>query len=550
MSLTKKTVLLAALSAPALAAVHHAVNHDVYAYPQFEVVFDDSYILPHDAQALLAKQASAITIAMGAGAGVPASSDSSDIVPSGAQTTTDGTQNQQATPKEMYELMDIHPGKYLCSIPIIEPKPTENATATALAIENEKKELVRASEDGWKILKTMDGECLYFMSGWWSYKYCYDSYIVQFHALASAPGQAPPVPDPKMAAYVLGRTNKAQTDDGMWLDDEWQKGSEDVKSSTTDMQIKGDQRYLVHRLTGGTMCDLTNRERTIEVQYHCTPGATHDSIAWIKEVTTCAYLMVVNTPRLCKDAAFLPQKEAAANTINCREISPEGLSPEETKNWFSRRKAEEAHMQEMNTAHKINVKATELQTNANKLSGQQPLEVMIEFDSEEIKNLGPEEVMAMAHKRAEEFVASSRKDGAKNNVPDSEASKEKKPMHDDTAGELSVDDIIGALSHLLDEEVLAQDEVETRREVEETLAIYQGFAKKFQKEGKRVPKWVQDHITVLEDTLSEANQFGVFEAYQDLKNKETAADGKEQKHEAEGDEEGSQEEFFKKKDEL
>lgn len=90
-----------------------------------------------------------------------------------------------------------------------------------------------------------------------------------------------------------------------------------------EMQVKGDQRYMMQRLDEGTVCDLTGRDRTIEIQYHCSPGATTDRISWIKEVTTCAYLMVVHTPRLCDDVAFVPPKETKANIITCRDIIPE-----------------------------------------------------------------------------------------------------------------------------------------------------------------------------------------------------------------------------------
>ncbi len=43
----------------------------------------------------------------------------------------------------------------------------------------------------------------------------------------------------------------------------------------------------------------------------------------IKEVSTCSYLMVVYTPRLCNDVAFLPPQQNRANKISCREIVQE-----------------------------------------------------------------------------------------------------------------------------------------------------------------------------------------------------------------------------------
>lgn len=52
----------------------------------------------------------------------------------------------------------------------------------------------------------------------------------------------------------------------------------------------------------------------------------------IKETSTCSYLMVIHTPRLCNDVAFQPQQVDKPNAISCQEIvSEEGV--EEWKSW-------------------------------------------------------------------------------------------------------------------------------------------------------------------------------------------------------------------------
>lgn len=43
----------------------------------------------------------------------------------------------------------------------------------------------------------------------------------------------------------------------------------------------------------------------------------------IKETSTCSYLMVIQTPRLCSDVAFLPPQENLAHPISCRPVIPE-----------------------------------------------------------------------------------------------------------------------------------------------------------------------------------------------------------------------------------
>jgi protein OS-9 len=99
-----------------------------------------------------------------------------------------------------------------------------------------------------------------------------------------------------------------------------------------ELQTKGGSRYLVQHLRGGTRCDLTGRDRRIEVQFHCHPQST-DRIGWIKELTTCSYLMVIYTPRLCNDVAFQPPQQDEVHSIECREV----LSAEQVPEWEAMR---------------------------------------------------------------------------------------------------------------------------------------------------------------------------------------------------------------------
>jgi protein OS-9 len=209
--------------------------------------------------------------------------------------------------------MNMPPHRYLCAIPVIEPPSPENQTATELAKAEEARELGRAAASGWNLLSQLEDTCLYFMSGWWSYRFCNNREIVQFHALPSTPMGKPPQRDPHAAEYVLGQASLPETSETHTTSSS--SGTDDEKPPA-ELQVKGDQRYLVQKLEGGTICDLTGRARTIEVQYHCVPGMQNDRIGWIKEVTICAYVMVVNTPRLCDDVAFLPP---ASNQISQAE---------------------------------------------------------------------------------------------------------------------------------------------------------------------------------------------------------------------------------------
>lgn len=280
---------------------------------QFEIVFSEQAVSERDAQALLEGNAPHPTYA--AEFSQPTSGDAAET---GVNEPGVGAKATVGVP-QTYEVINMAPFRYLCSIPLIDPPGPENQTATALAKAEEARELSRAAANGWDLLNSLEDSCLYFMSGWWSYRFCNNHEIVQFHALSSTPAGQPPKRDPHTAEFVLGRTPAMPASSG-----KQSRKNSDSRPLPAELQIKGDQRYLVQRLVGGTICDLTGRERTIDVQYHCVPGLQADRIGWIKEVTICAYVMVVNTPRLCDDVAFLPAKEAKANPITCQLITANG----------------------------------------------------------------------------------------------------------------------------------------------------------------------------------------------------------------------------------
>lgn len=289
---------------------------------QFEVVLSDAYISESAAKALL-----------GSGRDESRSVDETDIQTATPVAIGSDDDNKVA---ETYEVMTMHDTKYLCAIPVLETPPVQNKTETELAKAEEARELARASAHGWELVNGLDGNCLYYVSGWWSYSFCYGHDVVQFHAVPSKGG--PPQKDPNSQEYVLGRlpdptsaasrkarnnnNNKANTTPAPAANNEAAKTTT-TSPPNTELQVKGDQRYLVQRMEDGTICDLTNRPRTIEIQYHCAPGSTQDRIGWIKEVTTCSYVMLVNTPRLCSDVAFKPPAPTHANVISCRTMVPE-----------------------------------------------------------------------------------------------------------------------------------------------------------------------------------------------------------------------------------
>lgn len=144
----------------------------------------------------------------------------------------------------------------------------------------------------------------------------------QFHALP--PGNSipsyPPVEDPATESFILGQTpaNERHSDAELY----GQLPSQ-LDEGLTSVDAIGEQRYLVQKMGGGTWCELIKKNRRIEVQFQCDPSGG-DRVAWIKETSTCSYLMVIHTPKLCNDLAFVPVKRVGegegVHEITCYKV--------------------------------------------------------------------------------------------------------------------------------------------------------------------------------------------------------------------------------------
>ena len=317
------------------------------------MVFSDRYISDTDAESQMAYVPSSSSAGLNPAEATPKtlSESSSNTELSSRQHKHKATTNDNSDhfflleAKGIYEKMILDSLPYLCSIPQAEPQKNETPPTTSAA--DEEKELARATFRGEELLKDMEGHCMYFMSGWWSYSFCYNSEVKQFHQMPPLKGGVPaypPVEDDRTPSFVLGQfeVKSQQTRQVEGNSRKTQRAHEHIETGLAHIQTKGDMRYMVQKLTGGTICDITGRPRKIEVQFHCHPQSA-DRIAYIKEVATCSYLMVIYTPRLCNDVAFLPPKETKAHQVVCREIvRDDGL-----QTWRSRKAAETARLLEM-----------------------------------------------------------------------------------------------------------------------------------------------------------------------------------------------------------
>ena len=213
-----------------------------------------------------------------------------------AETHDDAESLRQATepigahddaPDETYEAVVLAGYRYLCSIPVVRSGEDANGTAVAEAEaaadgdhaldrkEVESQELMRATARGWELLESMRGSCIYYVSGWWSYSLCYGGEVRQFHPLPPGRGVPiyPPTEDTSVSGFVLGKFSADKSRAQIAPEGESDGAADDSADGHTNrgievakLETKGATRYLVHRLVGGTECDLTGRDRRIEVQ--------------------------------------------------------------------------------------------------------------------------------------------------------------------------------------------------------------------------------------------------------------------------------------------
>jgi protein OS-9 len=234
------------------------------------VLFPNTYITEDEATSLLAHSASRST-----NSATPHSQETQDL---SKQAT--GRPTNDVAYEESYEPVVLSGKRYLCSIPILPEEEAQNSTVSAEeAKAKEEKELMRAKDRGWELLEGMEGHCIYYLSGWWSYSFCYKDEVKQFHQLPPSRGVPiyPPVEDTSVKSFILGRFQGGKKEEreerktlgvgqgSRELDDEGNK-KEEKGLDLPRLETKGSSRYMVQRLTAGTECDLTGKDRKIEVQ--------------------------------------------------------------------------------------------------------------------------------------------------------------------------------------------------------------------------------------------------------------------------------------------
>ncbi|KAJ3866453.1 hypothetical protein EV359DRAFT_36645 [Lentinula novae-zelandiae] len=202
---------------------------------------------------------------------------------------------------------------YLCLV----PRPLEFSSSTSDVDSDEEITPARS----WSLLQPLSGTCLYHRQGWFTYSYCHNDQIRQFRELPQAHSHMPG--DLYFAysslfsweSYTLGKAPPAP-EPGADLTVAEQNAIE----ANLELARGAGSRYLVQRWGDGTICDKTGKGREVEVQFHCSMTMS-DTILLVKETRTCAYVLVINTPRLCGEPGFRSQRDIVEQAqIRCREI--------------------------------------------------------------------------------------------------------------------------------------------------------------------------------------------------------------------------------------
>ncbi|KXS10012.1 hypothetical protein M427DRAFT_63066 [Gonapodya prolifera JEL478] len=171
----------------------------------------------------------------------------------------------------------------------------------------------------------MKKKCLQYGQGWFTYEYCHLSHVRQYHKpdLPSVDGAAEFYLGIDQASTVAEKLRRKKLlDGGRSL-----KKSELRSTAVAEVKVGGDGRkYLSIWYGDGTECDLTGKPRVVEVQFQC-PARPHDPpdhITLIQEVSTCSYLLVIHTTRLCHLAPFNPVENSRVESISCAMVVSDG----------------------------------------------------------------------------------------------------------------------------------------------------------------------------------------------------------------------------------
>lgn len=156
--------------------------------------------------------------------------------------------------------------------------------------------------------------CSYRLDHYWTYELCHGRFLRQFHD-SSVMNKA------KSQEYFLGRFSMSDFDKA---EAEFMAKIAKYKSEGKKLPsviVEGvSMPYIEFNYTGGTLCNLNNRERITRVLYVCSENAKHE-LHSVKEIFTCEYEAIVLSPILCLHEDFKVSQDKE-HQIKCYPVGP------------------------------------------------------------------------------------------------------------------------------------------------------------------------------------------------------------------------------------
>jgi hypothetical protein len=182
------------------------------------------------------------------------------------------TENQGFIPKG--EIISLDKGKIQCVLPSVSKPETIPQTPNIEKAVSELRNL----------------PCLYqiFDGNYWAYEICAFKQVIQFHPNKKGEQNS-------KSQNVLGKA-----------------AVKTISTIETEVVNGLGVNYLLQKWEGGSKCEINGQSRTCRVEYYCS---NEEKIASVREVSTCNYLVVVHTPRLCSELASA--ESLSLTTIHC-----------------------------------------------------------------------------------------------------------------------------------------------------------------------------------------------------------------------------------------
>jgi len=139
--------------------------------------------------------------------------------------------------------------------------------------------------------------CLFKLTGWWTYEFCYHKHFQQFHQPREGPIQQQYILGSYKEGSPPGQINNLNVD---------HSPSSDLEASLP---------YYSESYSDGTLCDLTGEPRTTEIRYYCNTEKVN-LLKDIQEPSSCNYVVSIHTFLMCHFTAFKP-KQSTVLSVQC-----------------------------------------------------------------------------------------------------------------------------------------------------------------------------------------------------------------------------------------